>query len=389
MSTRILCVDDEANVLSAYQRNLRKQFLLATATSGTEALRLIADHGPYAVIVADMRMPEMDGVQLLAEVKRRTPDTTRIMLTGNADQHTAMEAVNQGHIFRFLTKPCAPEALVAALNAGLEQYRLVTAERELLEQTLNGSVRLLTEVLSLADPVAFGRGQRLRDNILLVARQMNVSQTWDLEMGAMLAQIGRVTLPPAVLAKWQSGYPLTGAEKNLVARLPEFGARLLGNIPRLEPVARMVLYQHKNFDGTGLPQDELAGPDIPLGARILKVLTDLGELAATGKPKHIALQIMQQRPGCYDPAVLQAASAIFDVYLPDAVSIATHDLALTVKDLHPGYVLLSDVKSVDEMLIVKAGVTISLPLLERLRNFASTVGVQEPIAVRAPAGALP
>jgi response regulator RpfG family c-di-GMP phosphodiesterase len=389
MSTRILCVDDEANVLSAYQRNLRKQFLLDTALSGTEALRLIADHGPYAVIVADMRMPEMDGVQLLAEVKRRAPDTTRIMLTGNADQHTAVEAVNQGHIFRFLTKPCTPETLVAALHAGQEQYRLVTAERELLEKTLNGSVQLLTEVLSLADPVAYGRGQMLKDNILTFARHLKVSQTWDLEMGAMLAQIGRVTLPPAVLAKWQSGYPLTGAEKNLVARLPEFGARLLGNIPRLEPVARMVLYQQKHFDGTGLPHDEVAGADIPLGARILKVLTDLGELEATGKPKHTALQAMQQRPGCYDPAVLQAASASFDIYLPEAASLATRDLAVTVRDLHAGYLILSDVRSMDDILIVKAGATVSLPLLERLRNFADMAGVQEPITVRVPAGALP
>lgn len=389
MSLRILCVDDDANALAAYQRSLRKQFLLDTALSGAEALRLLADHGPYAVIVADMRMPEMDGVQLLAEVKRRAPDTSLIMLTGNADQHTAMAAVNQGQIFRFLTKPCALEALVAALSAGLEQYRLVTAERELLEQTLNGSVRLLTDVLSLADPVAFGRGQRLKDQLLTLARHLQVAPTWDLELGALLAQIGCVTLPPAVLAKWQSGYPLAGAEKDLVARLPEFGARLLGNIPRLEPVARMVLYQHKHFDGTGWPHDEVAGQDLPLGARLLKVLADLGELEAAGKPKLAALQVMQQRPGRYDPAVLQAASASFDLYLPETAAPTAPDLAVGVKDLHPGYLILSDVRSLDDILIVKAGATVSLPLLERLRNFASTAGVQEPITVRVPARALP
>lgn len=387
MSLRILCVDDEANVLSAYQRNLRKQFLLDTALSGAEALRLIKNHGPYAVIVADMRMPEMDGVQLLTEVRRLAPDTTRIMLTGNADQRTAVEAVNQGQIFRFLTKPCAPEALTSALSAGLEQYRLVTAERDLLEKTLNGSVRLLTDVLSLVDPVSFGRGQILKENILTFARHLNVSQTWDLEMGAMLAQIGCVTLPPVVLTKWRSGFPLTGAEKDLIARLPEFGSRLLGNIPRLEPVARMVLYQHKNFDGTGLPHDGVAGQDIPIGARILKVLADLGDLEAAGKPKHTALQEMGRRPGCYDPAVIQAASASFDIYVPDASSPATQDLAVAVKDLHPGYLILSDVMSMDDILIVKAGTAISLPLLERLRNFASMAGVREPVTVRMPAGA--
>ncbi len=389
MSLRILCVDDEANVLAAYQRTLRKQFQLDTALSGAEALALIKSQGPYAIIVADMRMPEMNGVQLLAEVKRLAPDTIRIMLTGNADQNTAMEAVNQGHIFRFLTKPCAPETLLSALNAGLEQYRLVTAERELLETTLNGSVRLLTEVLSLADPVAFGRGQIIKENLLTVARHLQVALTWDLELGAMLAEIGCVTLPPAVLAKWQGGALLSAAERDLIARLPEFGARLLVNIPRLEPVARMVRYQHKRFDGTGQPDDGVAGLDIPLGARILKVLADLADLQAAGKTKQAALQILRQRLGCYDPDVLQAASDSLSLQVPAATSPIKREAAVPLRELQPGYVLLSDVKSLDDMLIVKAGATISLPLLERLRNFASTSGVQEPITVRVPEGVLP
>ena len=379
LSLRILCVDDEANVLAAYQRNLRKQFSLDTVPSGAAALRLIQSQGPYAVIVADMRMPEMDGVQLLTAVKRLAPETIRIMLTGDADQSTAMEAVNQGHIFRFLTKPCAPETLVAALCAGQEQYRLVTAEKELLEKTLNGSVQLLTEVLSLADPVGFGRGQILRDHILTFAKHFNVPHTWDLEIGAMLAQLGCVTLPPAVLTKWRNGAALTGAEKDLVARVPEVGSRLLGNIPRLEQVARMVRYQQKNFDGSGLPQDEVAGQDIPIGARLLKVLADLSLLEGANKPKEAALQVMQRRLGYYDPDVLQAVSASLDIYLP-----ATEILAIAVKDLQLGYLIMSDVKSLDDILIVKAGATVSHLLLERLHNFANFAGVREPITVRVP-----
>ena len=378
-SLRILCVDDDANMLSAYQRNLRKQFSLDTVPSGAEALRLIRDHGPYAVIVADMRMPEMDGVELLTEVERLAPQTIRIMLTGNADQLTAMDAVNRGHIFRFLTKPCAPETLVAALCAGQEQYRLVTAEKELLEKTLNGSVQLLIEVLSLADPAGFGRCQILRDNILTFARHFNLPQTWDMEMGAMLAQIGCVTLPPAVLAKWRSGSLLSGAEKDLIAHVPEVGAQLLGNIPRLEQVARMVRYQHKNFDGTGLPHDDVAGQDIPIGSRLLKVLADLASLEAASKPKALALQAMQRRLGYYDPTVIQAVSVSLDIYLPSA-----EDLHVAAKDLQPGYLIMSDIKNVDGILIVKAGATVSPLLLARLRAFASLAMLQEPITVRVP-----
>src|SRR5258708_28798973 len=99
---KILFVDDEPNVVEAYQRSLRRDFQNAIATSGAQALEMIAAGGPYAVVVSDMRMPEMDGVQFLTKASELAPDTVRIMLTGNADQQTAIEAVNQGHIFRFL-----------------------------------------------------------------------------------------------------------------------------------------------------------------------------------------------------------------------------------------------------------------------------------------------
>ena len=134
MNEKILCVDDEPNILEAYRRTLRKRFELDVACGGEEALQAIAQRGPYAVLVADMRMPGMNGVELLAKVRQIAPLTVRMMLTGNTDLQTAIDAVNQGHIFRFLTKPCSPEDFANALEAGLEQHRLLTAERQLLTQ---------------------------------------------------------------------------------------------------------------------------------------------------------------------------------------------------------------------------------------------------------------
>src|ERR1700733_8122058 len=103
MSNRILCVDDDINILEGYQRALRKEFDITTAPGGEEALVKIRDEGPFAVVVSDMRMPGMDGIQLLTRIKQVAPESVRIMLTGNADQQTAMNAVNEGNIFRFLT----------------------------------------------------------------------------------------------------------------------------------------------------------------------------------------------------------------------------------------------------------------------------------------------
>src|SRR6185369_9959485 len=129
MSKKILCVDDDPNILEGFQRNLRKRFSIDIALGGDPALALIAKQGPYAVIVADMQMPGMNGVEFLVKAREKTPQTVRIMLTGNADQQTAVEAVNQGHVFQFLNKPCPPEMLAGALENGLRQYQLITAEK--------------------------------------------------------------------------------------------------------------------------------------------------------------------------------------------------------------------------------------------------------------------
>lgn len=196
MAQKILFVDDEENVLSAYTRVLRKRFLIETALGGAEALERLGTSGPFAVIVSDMRMPEMDGVQLLAKVREISPDTIRIMLTGNADQQTATDAVNKGAIFRFLTKPCEAETLGSVLQAALRQYRLVTAEKELVEQTLRGAIAMLVELLSLLDPESFGRSQRLAELSERVGLAMGLDEPWYLGVASVLCQIGVLTVPP-------------------------------------------------------------------------------------------------------------------------------------------------------------------------------------------------
>ena len=231
MNTRVLLVDDDPNVLGGYQRALRKQFEFETALGGTAALHLMEQSGPPAVIVADMQMPGMNGIQLLKEAQARWPDTVRIMLTGNADERTARDAVNQGYIFRFLTKPCPPEELAQNLAAGVRQHQLMTAEREVLEKTLTGVVKLLTEILANTDPRSLGLGQRMREHIRRLLQRFPYPQPWQLEVAAELSSVGSVTVPPVLLKKAASGIQLNEDEKELLAGLPEMGARLLENIP--------------------------------------------------------------------------------------------------------------------------------------------------------------
>lgn len=380
MNEKILFIDDDANLLAAMERNLRHQFNLVTAPGGAEGLAKMAANGPFAVVVADMQMPGMNGVQLLTEVQKRYPDTVRLMLTGNADQHTAVEAVNKGHVFQFLTKPCPAEMLALALKAGLKQYHLITAERELLEKTLNGSVKVLADILSLTDPLAFGRGEALRDYMRTYVKSFTVVHSWEFEIAAMLSQIGAVTIPPAIIEKSRAGQELTRIEQDLLAHVPKTGADLLGNIPRLESVARTVLYQQKHYDGSGFPDDGVHGEDIPIGARILKVLIDLLELEAQKMPRDAALTLMQQRMGWYDPRVLDATFACFDIYLPD-ISAKSLGQPITAKDLRVGQIVLADILTVSGKTIVMARSRITPVLLVRLNNFAKFSPVQEPIYI--------
>jgi response regulator RpfG family c-di-GMP phosphodiesterase len=383
MNPKILFVDDDANILAAYQRNLRRQFLVDTALGGAQALAQLNTSGPYAVVVADMQMPNMNVIDFLQQAETRAPDTVRIMLTGNADQKTAVDAVNQGRVFRFLNKPCSSDVMAQALQAALRQYQLVIAERELLEDTLNGAVKVLADVLSTVDPQAFGRGRQLRDHMRAFLGSFKVSQSWELELAATLSPIGRVTLPPIVLLKQRSGLSLTQAEREMTLRVPQIGAELLGQIPRLENVAQIVRLQNKDFDGSGFPADGPSGDDIPVGARILRVLGDLAELESQGASPAEALQRMQQPDGRYDPHVLGAACRCFDVALPEITKVERLPVQARIEDLQPGQVLAEDVKTADSPLVVAMDTALSPMLVERLRNFHELASIPKVVLVRA------
>lgn len=384
MNSRILFVDDDANLLDAIQRTLHKQFTIDRALSGAEGLEKIASGGPYALVVADMQMPVMSGVEFLRKVRVRAPDTVRIMLTGNSDQKTAMDAVNDGHVFRFLTKPCPPPNLIPALESGLAQHRLVMAERELLENTLGGAVKILSEVLATSDPASFERSHRLQDFVRAFMTATGEPASWELELAAMLSQIGRVTVPPAVLEKVRDQIPLSDAETSVLERVPAFSARLLENIPRLEQVVAIVRLQNKHFDGSGFPDDPIFGGKIPLGARILKVLGDLLDLELQGCASGDALQQMHERIGCYDPELLLAVDHWRDVSLSDPKKNGLAEPeAMRIDQIKCGQVLAEDLRTRTGLLLMAANTKLTPMFLAKLLNFATLHAIDDTLLVYA------
>jgi response regulator RpfG family c-di-GMP phosphodiesterase len=387
MNNRILFVDDDPNILASFQRSFRKTFEFDTAAGGQEALACLEKNGTYAVIVCDMRMPGMDGIEVLETFRLRTPDTVRLMLTGNADQQTAVEAVNRGQIFRFINKPCPPEDLAPVITAAIEQFKHLQIERDILENTLTATVNVLAEILGMVAPDALGRGQRLRDSAQKFARFLGLTRTWEIELGALLSPIGYASLPPILLRKIFLGeIDFTPAETGILRRVPRIGHELLAAIPRLQPVADIVLYQNQHFDGTGYPADGCAGEAIPLGARILKIVSDRIILEADGIVKRKALDTMQHRKGVYDSALLEKNFLCFPDFLSNALSASQPVLSLFVADLTAGQTVVADIRSQGGSTLLSAGSRLTDTILQRLRNYSSLGDVKEPVLIQNPAG---
>jgi response regulator RpfG family c-di-GMP phosphodiesterase len=314
-------------------------------------------------------------------VSERAPDTVRMMLTGNADLEGIIRLVNESNIFRFLTKPCPPEVLAKALHDAEALYQLAISEKELLNKTLSGSIKVLTDILSMVETQSFGRAQQLRDSIGIAADRLGLDNAWEIHLAVMLAPIGNVTVPPETLVRSRAGHPLSEVEEQMMAHVPETAARLLANIPRLEGVARIVRYQDKCFDGSGFPLDDVSGESIPLGARLLKILLDIMEFQRNGVPQAEALERMRTRTGLYDPALLKVLKSPTDGRAPSNVQAANLSIEVGVNDLVKGMVLRSNMETKEGTLILPAGHQISEMTLIKIRNFDSVVGIKTPILV--------
>jgi response regulator RpfG family c-di-GMP phosphodiesterase len=374
MSQRhILCVDDEPLVLEGLERTLRQSFEVMTETKPLAALALLEkrEHD-FVAVVSDMRMPLMDGAKFLSCAAEIAPNSTRVLLTGHAELNAAIAAVNTGRIFRFLCKPCAPNDLLSAVEAAAEQHQLRTLEKQLLEQTLTGSVRLLTEVLTLVAPRIFTRSQQLQAYMLHLARALGRNDAWRFELAACLSMIGCVGLPDDTLSRALAGTPLDDQEARSFAEHPLSTHRLLKKIPHVEDVAEMIRLQVD-----GVSTDQLSA-DVLLGANMLRVARDVEALVATGATEAEAVKKLQ--PSC--PAgrleLLKLLGDFSSAAPPGDVK------ELGVAQLTAQMSLEDDVKTKSGAVLIPAKKQLTLLLLERLLRFSRAGLLVEPVRVRVP-----
>lgn len=377
MSEAVLFVDDERGVLDAIQRMLRNRVRVHTAASAAEGLTRVRESGPFALVVSDMRMPGMSGTEFLGRVRQLAPDTVRMILSGQADLESAIAAVNESHIYRFLCKPCRAEQLVAAIDDGLRQHGLITAEKVLLEQTLSGSVKMLIEVLGMVSPAASNRAGRLRCYVVDLAETLGLPEHWQWSLGAYVSQIGCVMLPKEILAKVESAQALNDEERRLYESHPGIAARLLDTIPRLDDVAAIVKAQFGELRFAEKPE-HLAQWDIrSAGQVLLRASLEFDRLLMLGGSRQAAVDALQSSRSEMPAAVLQALRTM---KVRERTAFVVRQLFL--RELMPGMTLDQDLVSLKGIRLVPAGQEITRTLMVKLSGIAEGVGVAEPFPVR-------
>jgi len=375
---KILVVDDEVNILTGIRRQLKGVYDLTTAESGKEALTILSRDKKFLVIISDYMMPQMNGAQFLAKAREVSPDSVRIMLTGQADMEAVINVVNEGNIFRFLTKPCPPEILQKNINDGIEQYRLKTVEKDLLTRTLSGALQVITDMLVLVQPQAFNKSMRVKEIVHKILLQLPVENSWQIEVAATLSQIGCVTVPDSILEKVYGNVEVPFEDSIMYQLHSKTSSDLIVKIPRLEKVAEIIAYQQKNYDGSGFPAVSLAGEEIPFGARMLKIVLDYDTLDQMDMNPDKIMETLNSREGLYDAKILAVLNKVIRSKDEKKRYILQKKM---VAELDESMYLAENVVSASGITIGEKKQRITKTLITAFRNYASNREIKEPVNV--------
>lgn len=363
---KVLVVDDEPFMLRALERTLSFNFRPSTAESGPEALQVLAEEGPFEVVISDMWMPAMTGAELLGRIRNQAPDTVRILLTGMADADAATGAVNDGQVFRFLTKPCPPETLIDTVREAVDHRVVKKNERNLLSSTLTGMVEILANIIAVSSPSSFEKTENLRETVRSVVQNLGWPEAWKYEVAATLCHLGCVAVPEDTVRRALRHEPLSEAEKAAMRSHPEVGYRLLHSVPRLEKVAEMIRYQAS-------PSPDEVDDRVRRGAQLLRMCLHFEGLLDQGHETREAVNVVRD---------IYPHELVVGLETAAESQAWAETVLVTVEELRYGMVLDQDVLSAGGARLVSKGEAITESLTERLQRFSQTVGVNEPFRVR-------
>jgi len=420
----VLLVDDEESILNSLRRLLRSQaFDVVLAGSGAQALAIMAAQ-PIDLIMSDARMPGMDGAQLLAEVHRLYPATSRILLTGYADVPTIIKAINEGQIHRYIAKPWNDDELKLILQQALEHQRLerltqvqndqlkalnATLEKRVasrtaeLQQTadmldlayeeLKRSYVTGTEVFSLLANLRLPRDKQTNRALIelirvyCAAQAMDEASTRDLTMAAALYNIGKLSWTDSMMVSPSD--KLHSTDRTLYREYPAQSESLLMTLEPMKDAARIIRHHQERWDGTGFP-DHLKGESIPPGSRLLKLAVDFIELQKglileRNLNSDEALLFIRKYAGrLYDPDLVEDFVQACATFLSDVTLGDPTVKVLTTRELEAGMVLARNLNADNGMLLLNAGKVLNLPLVDKLIAFEAMEGAKYSVFIKTP-----
>lgn len=366
----VLVVDDEPDILEAVALQIQRECKVVTAESGAEALRILSESGPIAAVISDQRMPGMDGIELLRRVQLEYPDTTRVLQTAQSDLNAAISAINDGGVYRYLSKPILTEDLRATVREAVARSAQATSERLLLDKTLKASIQALFDVLQLASPVAFARGARIRTLVGELGQQLQLQSHWEIEVAAMASQLGAVTIPPSVLQKVDKGLPCNEDEQAMVDAMPGVAVQLLRTIPMLGDVVEIVrALAVNNRDRRKKP----AAPLVNEAVNVIRTAMDFDTLISRGLEIENAITVLE----CRENSSLYVLSALRKS--KGVVATTEKVRGLKVVELETGMRVAEDIVATNGLVLIGRGMVVTELLLDRLTNYARMIEIIEPV----------
>jgi DNA-binding response OmpR family regulator len=373
---KILFVDDDPMILSGFVRTFRKYFNVYIAPDAESALEYVENDGPFAVVVSDMKMPGMNGVAFLDKLRKTNPDTVRIMLSGEADMETAVKAMNSGAVFRFLIKPSSHDEILKSIAMGLEEHNRLSGERRLLDETLNGSVQAMMDILVLTNPIAFNRGKRLRHYMFQLGRKIGIHNIWIYEIAAMLSQLGCVTVSEETVEKFIDGDKLEDKERRMLNFVPQISRKVIAKIPGLGLVSEIIENQNADIDYSMIKYPLNKTPSVILGSLLLKTVMEFDNLICAGFSKTEAISHMAYSDEKNERTLLR--------YLNDVKVFeenGSHAKLTSVNNLSEGMILAEDVKTSKGFLIAPKGYETDKNMIKRLEDYSRKKIIKDSVHV--------
>lgn len=386
---KVLLVEDDYQLRVLEKRLLQnlghEAILCEDAETALEQLK--QEMPPF--ILLDMVLPGMSGLEFARSVRNLPDGDTPYILAATSWPEDQLKNILEAGANDYIQKPIdlnlfsvrvkIAEQVISNIQDRyrMQQQMKEMVTRDVLQHTLNGFIRVITNVLSQTAPLAFGRSERVARMVSEFAVLVNLEKDWELSAAAMLCQIGCVAIPQEILSKALTDELLSEKEYEMFSTQARNGADILSQVPRMERIARIIAYQDKHYDGSGLPADPVKGDDIPAASRILKIALDMDALTQKNMSRADALHEMTARSGWYDPKLLEIFSH------SDGRPHRSMALRVWIDQLQDGMILAENVVSKSNALLVMKGHEITPLIRKQLGNFSKNYHIQQPIEVYA------